>query len=59
MALSQHVVQYISDDESGNDMELEPSSNSGNVQGRSKQNRRKWIPIFTYTLGLMDIIGSS
>ena len=47
MAESQRVAQYISGDESDNDMELEPSGNSGNVQDRTKQNRRKWIPMCT------------
>ena len=48
MIQSQRVAQYISDDESNNDMELEPSINSRNVRNPSKKNRRKWIPICIY-----------
>jgi hypothetical protein len=42
MAQSQHVSQYISDAESDDDMQLESSTNNGNVEKRRKQNRRKW-----------------
>jgi hypothetical protein len=48
MAQSQRVAQYISDNESDNDMELESSNSSGTVKEKRKQNRRKWFPICTY-----------
>ena len=48
MAQSQRVAQYISDNESDNDMELESSNSSGTVKQKRKQNRRKWFPICTY-----------
>jgi hypothetical protein len=48
MAQSQRVAQYISDNETDNDMELESSNSSGTVKQKRKQNRRKWLPICTY-----------
>lgn len=48
MVQSQRVAQYISDNESDNDMELESSNDGGTVKQKTKQNRRKWFPICTY-----------
>ncbi len=48
MAQSQRVAQYISDNESDNDMKLESSNSSGTVKLIRKQNRRKWFPTCTY-----------
>ena len=41
MAQSQCVVQDSSDSESDNDMELESSNNTEEVNEQTKQNRRK------------------
>jgi len=48
MNQSQRVAQYISDSENDDDMELESFNNSGIVNQKIKQNRRKWIPMCTY-----------
>ena len=50
MAKSQRVAQYMSDEESENnsDMELKSSSDGGNVSKKRTQKRRKWISICTY-----------
>ncbi len=48
MAQSQHVVQYISDNESDNDIELESSNGKRTIKQKRKRNRRKWFPICRY-----------
>jgi len=47
MTRSQRVAQYISENESDNDVELK-SSNGETIQQKTKRNRRKWLPICTY-----------
>jgi hypothetical protein len=49
MAQSERVAEYISDSESDNDMELESANKSEEVKNKRKQNRRKWVPICTYS----------
>jgi hypothetical protein len=48
MAQSERVAEYISDSESDNDMELKSPNKSEEVKNKTKQNRRKWVPIRTY-----------
>ena len=47
MNQSQRVAQYVSDNEN-DDIKLESVNNSGIVEQKIKQNRRKWIPMCTY-----------
>jgi hypothetical protein len=48
MAQSERVAEYISDSESDNDVELKSPNKSEEVKNKTKQNRRKWVPIHTY-----------
>jgi hypothetical protein len=50
MAQSERVAEYISDSESDNDMELKSPNKSEEVKNKTKQNRRKWVPIRTYNI---------
>jgi hypothetical protein len=48
MAQLERVAEYISDRESDNDMVLKSPNKSEEVKNKTKQNRRKWVPIRTY-----------
>ncbi|CAF4542832.1 unnamed protein product, partial [Rotaria magnacalcarata] len=48
MTQAQLIAHYFSDSDNDNDMEIQPSIDNETLE-RKKKNRRKWIPLCTYS----------